>query len=165
MDKFSQQIQEGLRAFQLPYTFSSQVTPADGDCYAHALLNQLQMSEHWNSVLPRGRISDINVFKRQIVHFIKTDVQLQQDDFFQSIKVAMIEDLIVRQRDEYGCLDPEQAFMKYLDNYANKRGVYAEFIIVYATPFFCKNLCILLNIKAENNSHQISQENSQPKDR
>lgn len=46
------------------------------------------------------------------------------------------ENLLKDKADIYGGLEPEQAFKKYLDTYADTDEIWAEFIIVYATPYF-----------------------------
>ena len=77
------------------------------------------------------------VFKREIVKFIKSDVQLQQDEGFKIAKDTMVDENLLKDKaDIYGGLEPEQAFKKYLDTYADTDEIWAEFIIVYATPYF-----------------------------
>ena len=111
-------IQVGLEAFNLPYQFSNE-TPADGNCFAHAIVDQVQLKEHWDTVLPRARIQDIKVFKESIVDFIRNDHRLNQDIAFQEAKTIMVnENLKQRQPHIYGNLSDEQAyqvFKHYLD--------------------------------------------------
>ena len=77
------------------------------------------------------------VFKREIVKFIRSDMQLQQDEGFKIAKDTMVDENLLKDKaDIYGGLEPEQAYKKYLDTYADTDEIWAEFIIVYATPFF-----------------------------
>ena len=93
MDSYSLEIMETLKEFNLPYRFSNR-TLAEGDCFALAVTDQIQLPEHWGSVLPRAQIRDYRVFKREIVRFIRTDVQLQQNVNFQLAKESNVyEDL------------------------------------------------------------------------
>ena len=136
MDKCALDIQGTLEAFNLPFKFSN-LTIGDGNCFAYAIIDQIQLPEHWDSILPRAQIRDYREFKRKIVQFIRTDAQLQQDQNFQLAKESMTyEDLRQIQKDKYGHLTQDQAFEKFLDQYANMDYVYAENVIVFATPYF-----------------------------
>ena len=135
MDRCSADIMKGLKAFNLPYKFS-EVTKANGDCFSLAITDQVR-KYHWDSVLPRGRIQDFRDFKRRIVQFIRTDPQLNGSFIFEEHRKIMVnEDLIQRQSSIYGNLNPDQAYQKFLDKYATQDGIYAEVVIVIATPFF-----------------------------
>ena len=130
MDPYSSEIMETLKAFNLPYKFSNK-TLADGNCFSLAVVDQIQLPEHWGCVLPRAQIRDYRVFKKEIVRFIRTDVQLQQNLEFQLAKESLThEDLRQIQSNIYGHLDPDQAYEKFLDRYSETDGVYAENVIV-----------------------------------
>ena len=142
MDPCSLDILYGLKAFNLPFKFS-EVTKANGDCFSLAITDQVK-KYHWDSVLPRGRIQDFRDFKRKIVQFIRTDPELNGSLIFEEHKKIMVnEDLHQRQSSTYGNLTPDQAYERFLDRYATQDGVYAEVVIVIATPIFLgKPLCI-----------------------
>ena len=49
----------------------------------------------------------------------------------------MVDENLIKDKSHiYGNLQPEQAYQKYLEIYAHTDEVWAEFIIVYATPYF-----------------------------
>ena len=75
-------IDQALKFLWLPFKFSN-LTVGNSNCFARAIVDQVSLPQHWDSILPRGRTPDYKVFTEAIVHFIRSDDELNDEVFRQ----------------------------------------------------------------------------------
>ena len=124
-----------IKHFKLQYSLQK-ITPGDGNCFFHAICDQVQSRTDLNSKLPQFAIeaaSHHSILRKEVVNFVK---HTSLNEALAIYKVALLSNFRTR-------LDKEKEWQRYLKT-MSMDGTWADDLIIQATSTYLGTNILLL---------------------
>ncbi len=129
---------------KIPFS-CTKVTPGDGNCFFHAIVDQLERSDIINT-LPENILDcckDHFKLRQSIVSFIRTNENLRASPNFQNLKIVALTE------------SGQSSFEEYLYN-MEKAGIWADSLIIYCTSKYLeKNISLAVDSRPPHDPWEI----------
>ena len=117
-----------LRTFQLPFV-CGQPTPGDGNCFFHAIVDQLQRQDVKQSIIGDPQQYTHLTLRASVVNFMETNAEFNNDEMIQMQKMVLIQDTQRPGETE------ENTWLRYLSS-MKLLGTWADSLAILATALF-----------------------------
>ncbi len=126
MTSFLPRVKAVLSRSNLPFKYKN-ATPGDGNCFFHAIIDQLQRQDMQGTISHNilHYCHNHTTLRKAVVSFIRTDIELKSSENFNNLKLVAME--------EYG----SSSFESYLTS-MSQDGTWADTLTIYSTSIFLK---------------------------